>query len=191
MFCSRWVILSIVAAKTIVDGFTSYPHKGFRFVKKPISKLSLLPESTLNYSSGILQTSSLFALNMGNLRQYVPLVVISAVIIDILCGSPLANLLLAPMRRAANSKLSQDEERLISKDTSASQIPLPSSKKSNLSSNPSSTERIDTVAVAQAAIQKAKNTMELRKFLEENKTDKDRMEDWRKKIDSQLRSLDK
>lgn len=34
-------------------------------------------------------------------RQYVPLIVISLVLVDIVLGSPLANLALAPMRRAA------------------------------------------------------------------------------------------
>ena len=54
-------------------------------------------------------------------------------------------------------------------------------RKSLLSqTNSLSSERIDTVTVAQAAVQKAKNALELRKYLDENKTDKDRMEDLRK-----------
>ena len=40
-------------------------------------------------------------------KQYVPLVVSCGVILDILLGSPLANLALAPMRRA--SEQAQEE----------------------------------------------------------------------------------
>jgi hypothetical protein len=183
------VVLLLVATNTIVDGFSVHAQTKFRLVQKPNpTLLSLLPDSTLDFTSGILQTSTLFALNMENSRQYVTLIVICAVLLDIICGSPMANLLLAPMRRAASD---QDETSSINADASVSQSSQSSSKKSTLLAKSTSTERIDTVAVAQAAIQKAKNTMELRKYLEDNKTDKDRMEDLRKKIDSQLRSLEK
>ncbi len=50
-------------------------------------------------------------------------------------------------------------------------------------------ERVDSEAIAQAALNKALNTLELKRFLEENKTDEQRYEDVRKKIDRQMEEL--
>ena len=49
---------------------------------------------------------------------------------------------------------------------------------------------MDSEAIAQAALDKAMGTLELKRFLEENKTDEQRYEDVRKKIDKQLMELD-
>ena len=51
-------------------------------------------------------------------------------------------------------------------------------------------ERVDSSAIAQAALDKARNTMELKRFLEENKTDEQRYAEVRKKIDRQMSQLD-
>jgi len=51
-------------------------------------------------------------------------------------------------------------------------------------------ERVDSAAIAQAALDKAYGTMELKRFLEENKTDEQRYEDVRKKLDQQMQELD-
>ena len=51
-------------------------------------------------------------------------------------------------------------------------------------------ERVDSSAIAQAALDKARNTMELKRFLEENKTDEQRYEEGGKKIDRQMSQLD-
>jgi len=109
-------------------------------------------------------------------RQYVPLGVSVVVIIDILLGSPLANLALAPMKRASEEGSGGDAGKggggsLFSAEDKA----LSRSK-----------ERVDTEAIAQATLDKAINTLELRRFLEENKTDEQRFEDMRKKIDRQI-----
>jgi hypothetical protein len=53
-----------------------------------------------------------------------------------------------------------------------------------------SKERVDSEAIAKAAYEEAMNKLELRKFLEENKTNEQRYEDMRKKIDKQLDELD-
>jgi len=53
-----------------------------------------------------------------------------------------------------------------------------------------SKERVDSEAIAQAAIDKAMNTLELKRFLEENKTDEQRYEEVRKKIERQMDDLD-
>jgi hypothetical protein len=148
------------------------------------SSISQISRSSLSSYSDL--NSSLIGLNLDTTRQYVPLVVICAVIIDILCGSPLANLLLAPLRRATQSQEDRNTDLM---ETSESRSPELLKTGNGSRVNPDSRERIDSVAVAQAALDKARNSMELRRYLDENKTDKDRMDDLRKKIDSQLREL--
>jgi hypothetical protein len=51
-------------------------------------------------------------------------------------------------------------------------------------------ERVDSEAIAQAALNKALNTLELKRFLEENKTDEQRYEEVRRKIDKQMEDLE-
>ena len=51
-------------------------------------------------------------------------------------------------------------------------------------------ERVDSDGLAQAAVEKARYSMELRKFLDENKTDEQRYEEMRKKIDQQASQLE-
>jgi hypothetical protein len=179
------LLVNFLTIKNFIDGFSVVGNKIILLKKKPKTSLHFLSASTPH---DILQTSTLLTWNTENARQYVPLAVICAVILDILCGSPFANLLLAPMRRAAttSNQSPNDTNSLITDlEKSATQ------RSFQPQTNAATIERIDTVAVAEAAIQKAKNALELRKFLDDNKTDKDRMEDLRKKIDSQLRSLDK
>ena len=181
--------LLLTAIKRSVVGFSSYTFKSGHMLKllQPHPSVSSLSISNMGAHADAISSSHLFTMwTFDTYRQYVPLVVIFAVIIDIICGSPLANLLIAPMRKAANSKISKDE----GIETSQLQRSQLVTKNLGKLTNFSSPERIDTVAIAAQAIDKARNTMELRKYLEENKTDKDRMEDLRKKIDSQLRAFD-
>jgi hypothetical protein len=51
-------------------------------------------------------------------------------------------------------------------------------------------ERVDSEQVAKAALDKARNTLELRDYLDKQKTDWDRMEEMRKKMDRQVVELD-
>lgn len=51
-------------------------------------------------------------------------------------------------------------------------------------------ERVDSEQVAQAALDKARNTLELRDYLDQQKTDWNRMEEMRKKMDQQVVELD-
>ncbi|KAL7492207.1 hypothetical protein ACHAWT_001920 [Skeletonema menzelii] len=128
-------------------------------------------------------------------RQYVPLVVSVAVIIDILLGSPLANLALGPMRRASEKGATGDSNSQDGSDNGAAGAgggSLFSSFGGNGGGKvvDKSKERVDSEAIAQAAIDKARNTLELKRFLEENKTDEQRYEEVRKKIERQLEELD-
>lgn len=135
------------------------------------------PSTTRNISSTALRSfpdenGSIIISAAEGLRQYVPLVVISGVLLDIVLGSPVANGLLAPMRRQAMGEEEGGE----------------GSSKENYMKNPK--ERIDCDASAQAALDKARNSMELRRFLEENKTDIQRAADARDAFDKQAEKFD-
>lgn len=158
----------------------------------------LLPVS----SSSILLTADE---SVAEWRQYVPLIVSVGVILDILLGSPLANLALGPMKRASekgaggrgDSTTSDSNEE--SSDTGGGGRSLFSAFSGNNNNNNMDTgsvnssrgkERVDSEAIAQAALNKALNTLELKRFLEENKTDEQRYEEVRRKINKQMEELD-
>jgi hypothetical protein len=85
--------------------------------------------------------------------------------------SPLANSVLKPLKGG-------EEE-----------VPLDGVEGEKASMN-RSRERIDTGRFAREAIDRAQNTLELRRFLDESKSDWDRMEDMKKKLDSDMQDLD-
>lgn len=119
-------------------------------------------------------------------RQYVPLAVSCLVIVDILLGSPLANSVIRRIRQAAPPNADGWNE-------SESSLGLSSSRPERSPSQTvesTSSERIDSKAVAQAAIDKAQSTLELKRFLEDRTTDWDRMDEMRRKMDQQLQELD-
>jgi len=108
-------------------------------------------------------------------RQYVSLLLIGGVLIDILLGSPLANMALKPLR-------GDDQEQEESNNKK--------NKNKNQETINRSRERIDSDAVAKAAIERAQNALELRRFLDEQKTDWDRMEEMKRKLDAEMQELD-
>jgi len=116
-------------------------------------------------------------------RQYVPLAVSCLVILDILLGSPAANLVMAPLREAKTQQGDDDEADGFGLSGSMKKprnIPLSEKKK----------ERVDSDAIAMAALEKARNSKELRDYLERTKTEADKMEDMRKKIDKQMADME-
>jgi len=115
-----------------------------------------------------LESSSLSVAEVESWRQYVPLIVSAGVIGDILLGSPLANAALKPLRGDQDEAMDTPEQEF----------------------NEESKARVDTEALAQQAIDKANGTLELRKFLEEQKTDSDRYEEMKRKLDEEMRDLD-
>ena len=131
-------------------------------------QLQFLPVDLYVASSSI----QVAEIDIESFRQYVPLVVSVGIIGDILLGSPLANMVMAPMR----PENQEDEEAELKKKS------RPNVDKSK--------ERIDTERLAQAAIDKARNTLELRRFLDERKTDWDKMEDMKRKLDADMQDLD-
>ncbi len=117
-------------------------------------------------------------------RQYVLLFVSLGVLLDVLLGNPLANIALAPMRRAAMEKEEGSEGNAQEEDSSSSGRMSPK----KFVANPR--ERVDSEAVGKAALEKARYSMELRKFLEENKTDEQKYEDMRREIDKEAAKFD-
>jgi hypothetical protein len=144
--------------------FTQFQQSNGHLQNKKALNLIPLEPATASFSTLVVAADQSW-------RQYVSLVVIAGVLIDILLGSPLANTLLKPMRPDGDEGEAQGEEK--------------ASKNINRSK-----ERIDTDAVAQAAIDRATNTLELRRFLDERKTDWDRMEDMKRKMDAEMQDLD-
>ena len=110
-------------------------------------------------------------------RQYVPLAVSAFVILDILLGSPAANSAMGLLR-------AQQDEKEASEEEEDGALPRRQRRAINTA------ERVDSLAVAQAAIDKANATLELKRFLEDKKTDWDKMEDIRKQMDRQMQELD-
>ena len=113
-------------------------------------------------------SSWIISVELNELRQYVPLVVILGVLVDIVLGSPLANSVLKPMRDASGLV----EDALVD----ASDVPAMTKYK----------ERVDSEAIAREAYDQAMGVKDLREYLEKNKTEKQKMEELRSKIDRQL-----
>lgn len=107
-------------------------------------------------------------------RQYVSLAVVAGVLLDIVLGSPIANAALKPLRDA-QEELKEDE---VTEEQKAAKA------------QSRSRERIDSDRVAQEAIDRAQNVLELKRYLEERKTDWDRMEDLKRDLDRNMQNLD-
>ena len=107
-------------------------------------------------------------------RQYVPLIVSLLVITDILLGSPAANAVLSIARPP------EDQAEGGLGDLLGNSAPPTKDLK----------ERVDTMAMAQQALDKAAATTELRKFLDESKSDMEKMRDVQKKLDAELAAFD-
>jgi hypothetical protein len=114
--------------------------------------------------------SSSLVLSNESWRQYVSLGIVAAVLVDILLGSPLANAFLKPLRDAQEQPQEKED--------------------SDVKTASKSKERIDTDKVAQAAIERAQNTLELRNYLDARKTDWDRMEEMKRSLDREMQNLD-
>lgn len=156
--------------------FVDLFHEGGRDLVTTIASTTLSVSSFP--SSVLISTDEAGAITSAasSWRQYVPLAVSSFVILDILLGSPFVNMIMKPMRDASmgggpsgavrNNMSARDREDMKKK------------------------ERIDTDKVAQDAIDRAQNALELRNYLESRKSDWDRMEEMKKSIDQNMKKLD-
>ena len=171
------IFREIVLALVVLASFAETAW-GFVVTQAPLSKCPLVKQKTGRYGilsrddssriicHGAIVDSSTIMVAQESWRQYVPLVVSVGIIIDILLGNPLANMVLKPMR------------------------PEEESDESNKDDKPRSKARVDAELIAQQALDKASNTLELQKYLEESKTDYDRMEEMKKKLDASMQDLD-
>jgi hypothetical protein len=118
----------------------------------------------------IIESSSSMMIADESWRQYVFPVVTFGVLVDILLGSPLANAVLKPLQVTETDEAGEQ-----------------ASDKYDVSR---SKERIDSEKFAKDAIARAQNTLELRRFLDERKTDWDKMEEMKKSLDEGMQNFD-
>ena len=114
--------------------------------------MAMVVDDVVFYSSS---SSWIISVELNEFRQYVPLIVILSVLVDIVLGSPLANSVLKPMRDASGLV----EDALV--DTS--DAPMTKYK-----------ERVDSEAIAREAYDQAMGVKDLREYLEKNKTENER-----------------
>eukprot|EP00539_Tryblionella_compressa_P005398 CAMPEP_0178764768 /NCGR_PEP_ID=MMETSP0744-20121128/18016_1 /TAXON_ID=913974 /ORGANISM="Nitzschia punctata, Strain CCMP561" /LENGTH=210 /DNA_ID=CAMNT_0020420063 /DNA_START=17 /DNA_END=649 /DNA_ORIENTATION=- len=151
------------------------PNGGEPIISSSMSRIMMLDPhhgSSIFMSMDSFSSSSLMV-SVEVWRQYVALAVVAGVLVDILLGSPLANAALKPLRDA-QEQLQDAEE----------------GKDGKTTKRPSSKERIDSDKVAQDAIARAENALELKRYLEERKTDWDRMEELKRNLDKNMQELD-
>jgi len=140
------------------------------------SAVAILSSSTYWLSNAITEASQDSTTSTGETwRQYVPLAVSGFVLVDIALGSPAANKVLGAMRPPGDG----DDA---AKKATGRTVDQDKQKKMAL---------IDTEAFAQAALDKASATLELRNYLDSNKSDWDKMEDIKREMDKQMQDLDR
>jgi hypothetical protein len=145
------------------------------------STMDLLSSSTSWLADAVVQATSEAASassSPSSWRQYVPLVVSGGVLTDIVLGSPVANKVMSGMRPPAEGETVDGD----SKASSKTKVDPVAQKKQ---------ERVDTQAYARAALNKAENTLSLRKYLDENKSETEKMNDLKRIMDKQMEELDK
>eukprot|EP00587_Corethron_hystrix_P012808 CAMPEP_0113314282 /NCGR_PEP_ID=MMETSP0010_2-20120614/10400_1 /TAXON_ID=216773 ORGANISM="Corethron hystrix, Strain 308" /NCGR_SAMPLE_ID=MMETSP0010_2 /ASSEMBLY_ACC=CAM_ASM_000155 /LENGTH=160 /DNA_ID=CAMNT_0000170527 /DNA_START=98 /DNA_END=580 /DNA_ORIENTATION=- /assembly_acc=CAM_ASM_000155 len=119
-------------------------------------------------------------------RQYVPLAVSCFVILDILLGNPVVNLILSPMRRAAD-KAAEEKDGI-----STQSMPQPRAtlrpKMSNKYNDPmiGDGRSIDVDELVRQTKSALEDKAEFEEYLEKTKTDVDRINDLKNKIERQL-----
>ena len=179
-YCSIILLLTIF---TVISGFVvTSPPLLLSTTNRALLKNQYGSANTASVQHSMMIDSSSVLLSAEETwRQYVPLIVSVGIIGDILLGNPLANLILAPMKRQTGI---DDDENNNNDDDGGDSTDASKKRKG------SSKARIDAEKVAREAIFKAQNTLELRKFLDDRKTDYDRMEDLKKELDSSMQDLD-
>jgi hypothetical protein len=124
-------------------------------------------------------------------RQYVTVAVIGLVLIDILLGSPVANSVLNKARRQDDGYAFPDQSAALDEEEESKEAnrrrPLPASRIPATAAKP----RIDVDAYAKAALARAEGVTQLREYLESRKTDYDRMEDMKRRMDQKMEELDR
>jgi len=138
------------------------------------------PSSFLVAEAVVVAETTTAAASAATWKQYLSLGVILIVVLDIILGSPLLNMVTAPLKR----KILLEEDSTSS--TTTSNMGDYQSRLGTTTRWDKGKERVDTEAIAQEALDKANSAIGLRDYLERNKTDKDRMEQLKREIDRKL-----
>jgi 5-hydroxyisourate hydrolase-like protein (transthyretin family) len=170
-FLCWWWLLSLAAKLGSTEAFQG-PRSPWRRPSTlrvhaaPLHKVLFTTlDSTMSMGT---PSSSTILLAEETWRQYVPLAVSLIVILDILLGSPMANSVLGLVRTKEDATEETTTKKMIK----------------------TKGERIDSSQVAEAALERARNALEYQTVRDQYKTDAQRMEDMRKKMDDQLRAMD-
>jgi hypothetical protein len=133
-------------------------------------------------------SSSIMLCQEDSWRQYVSVVVIGLVLIDVLLGSPFAKSLLNKARPENMSDEVDGNNRPSALGSSRESTPNPArGRASSYSRKP----RIDVDGYAKAALERAEGVAQLREYLDAQKTDWDRMEDMKRQMDQKMQELDR
>lgn len=159
--------VSLVLMTSLASGFSTHHALPSR---KTTTQLAVMEEST----SLLVATESW--------RQYVFPIVTAGVLIDIVLGSPVANSVLKPLRGDAVDGSDQGKNQ----GSSSSMFGNNKSKFDQTKLK----ERIDSDQVAKAAVARAQNALELRRYLDNRKTDQDRMNEIKKQLDAGMQDFD-
>jgi hypothetical protein len=148
------------------------------------STMEILSSSTSWLADAVVQaTSDAASSSQSSWRQYVPLVVSGGVLTDIVLGSPVANKVLGGMRPPAEGEAGDGKTNNAPNDGSSPTKVDPVEQKKK--------ERIDTQAYARQALDKAEATLSLRKYLDDNKSETEKMNDMKRIMDKQMEALDR
>lgn len=158
--------ISLALMASLGSAFSPQVHTA---PKKSTTQLQVLEEST----SLMVATESW--------RQYVFPIVTAGVLIDIVLGSPVANGVLAPLRGDAEAANEEGGDQPQSQFGFGGGGNLDKTKLK---------ERVDSEKLANEAITRAQNALELRRYLDDRKTDFDRMEEIKKQLDEGMQDFD-
>jgi hypothetical protein len=141
-------------------------------------------------------SSSIMLSQEDSWRQYVPVVVIGLVLIDVLLGSPFAKSLLNKARPEALGDESDANNRPSALGSNRESTPNPARGGTTTTTTTTTTSysrkpRIDVDGYAKAALERAEGVAQLREYLEAQKTDWDRMEDMKRQMDQKMQELDR
>jgi hypothetical protein len=109
-------------------------------------------------------------------REYVPLVVSGLVLVDVAMGRPIVNAIMKPLSpQSMDSSGMDDNAGMLQSDTEQGR---------------KRKERVDTERIAKEALEQAYASRDLRKYLEETKSDAQRLQEIRQGMDAQLKQID-
>jgi hypothetical protein len=170
LLCHLAVVLTSSLDRQTINAFVVQPRNGHK--NGPRSSSTSFTTTTTTTTTR--RTKEVLR---AELREYVPLIVAGAVIIDILAGSPFVNAVMS----FARPKVEEEDATSTTTTTGGN----------NNNDIKDAKERIDTKKVAAAAVERAQNVVAIRQMLEDNKTRDDRIKDLQRKVEQQQAEFDR